>query len=102
MNLKDFPTSTLSQQEQIHLAPFYLAYNRPYPPAVTWRELRSEGFMPIEHETVGLEGILEGIDEQSIEFSYRLDSDGNVVTGSFDRPDWVARRIHQWQRPHLN
>ena len=101
MNLATLDTSTLTEFEQMHLAPFHLAYTRPYPPAVTWRELRSEGFMPIEHETCGLEGILEGMDEWDLSLTFHVDADGNARGGDVDRPDWQTRRIHQWQRAHL-
>ena len=101
MNLAELNTGKFDSATQAKLAPFYLAYTRPYPPAVTWRELRAEGFMPIEHQTCSLDDVMEGLDEQTLEFSYRLDDDGNVISGATDRPDWQTRRIHQWQRAHL-
>ncbi len=46
MDLKNIDLSQLSEQEQMVLYPFYDAYNRKYPPAMTWRDCRAEGLEP--------------------------------------------------------
>ena len=79
----------------MQLAPFWLAYNKPYPPALTWRELRAEGFTPIEHTTCGIQEIEESWDEL---IQYRVDSDGNITTDPGDRASWQDRLINKWSR----
>ena len=96
MNLKNLDISSLSEKEQAQLYPFYHAYNREYPPALTWRELRAEGFTPVEHTTCGISEIEESYDEL---IQYHIDEDGLVkpLTGD-ERASWLDRKINSWTR----
>ena len=97
MDLTDFLIDCLPERYRFQLYPFYQAYNRPYPPALTWRELRAEGFEPVEWTKVGLAEIEESFDEI---VQYTLDDDGNVVPleGTQERAGWLERRINAWTR----
>ena len=101
MNLKDYDTRTLTEVEQCQLAPFYLAYNRPYPPALTWRELRQEGFLPVEYTGCGIDEIEEGMDEIDPLSTFHIDEDGNLTQGNSPRATWQDRLINKWQRAYL-
>ena len=92
MNLADLPITEVTPQ--IH--PFYQAYHRPYPEALTWREYRNLGYEPIERTKVGLAEIEESFDEL---IQYTIDEDGFVVPLQGDeRSDWLSRRINAWSR----
>ena len=96
MNLAAIDINTLSEKEAMQLYPFWFAYNRAYPEAMTWREYRKAGFEPVEKTTVGLEEIEESYDEC---IGYTLDSDGFVVPISGDeRATWQDRLINKWTR----
>ena len=79
MNLKDLDLSTLTEQEQMMLYPFFDAYNRKYPPAMSWRDCRSEGLLPVEYTHCGLTEIQESLDELDTLSSFHLNEDGEVV-----------------------
>ena len=98
MHIADIDMSTKSPEFQMVAAPFVMAYTRPYPPAVTWQELRKDGFTKIEHASCGLADIVSGLDEIDVVGYFHLDKDGNVRGGDVERDDWVTRRIHQWSR----
>ena len=65
---------------------------------MTWRELRAEGFLPIEHTTCGIDEIEETMDEIDITSAFHIDDDGNVVSGVGDRATWLDRKINAWTR----
>ena len=92
MNLADLPASEVTPQH----FPFWNAYNRPYPPALTWRELRAEGFTPKEWTTCGMAEIEESYDEL---VQWRIDEDGcaKPLTGD-ERSTWQDRLINSWTR----
>ena len=96
MNLSTLDISTLTEKEQAQLYPFYHAHTRPHPPALTWRQLRAEGLMPVDHTTCGIAEIEESFDEL---VSWTLDEDGCVVplTGAA-RATWLDRKINAWSR----
>ena len=98
MNLTQLDPTTLTQHEQMQLAPFYHSWNRPYPPAMTWRECVAEGLTRREWTSCGLDEIQEGTDELFVMSSFHLDEDGMVVPGEGDRADWMQRRINAWSR----
>ena len=98
MDLKTVDLSTLSQVEQMQLYPFYDAYNRKYPPAMTWRDCVSEGLTRREWTTCGLTEIEEGMDELFVMSTFHLDDDGMVVPGDGDRATWLDRKINAWTR----
>ena len=41
----------------MQLYELWSVYNRPLPPIRTWREMRDEGFEPVERESVSMEEI---------------------------------------------
>ena len=92
MNLADLPISEVTPQ--IH--PFYQAYHRPYPEALTWREYRAMGYEPIEKTTCGMAEIVESYDEL---IQWTIDEDGLVkpLTGD-ERASWLDRKINAWTR----
>ena len=98
MNLTELNPATLSTQEQMQLAPFYHSWCRPYPPALTWRQLRQEGLEPREWTTCGLTEIEEGMDELFVMSTFHLDDDGMVVPGDGERATWLDRKINAWTR----
>ena len=92
MNIADLPASEVTP---VHF-PFWNAYHRPYPEALTWREYRAMGYDPIERTSVGLEEIEESFDEC---IGYTLDEEGFVVPLNGDeRATWLDRRINSWTR----
>ena len=96
LNFADLDINTLPETQAMQAYPFWQAYHREYPPALTWRQLRQEGLLPIEHETVSLADIEEGFDEL---IQWTLDEDGCVVPLSGEeRRDWVSRKINSWTR----
>ena len=82
----------------VHLAmqayPFWYAYNRPYPEPINFK---ADGYEPIEHQTVGLDDLLEGYDEL---IQYTLDENGNAIPLPADKPrsTWQDRLINKWTR----
>ena len=98
MDLKNINLSELTEQEQMVLYPFYDAYNRKYPPAMTWRDCRAEGLEPKEYTKCGIVEITESLDELDTLSSFHLNDDGEVVPGEAERCSWMSRRINQWSR----
>ena len=95
-DLSTIDISTLSEKEQAQLYPFHHAWSRPYPPALTWRQLRAEGLTPIEHTQCGIDEIEESFDEL---IQWTLDEDGMVVPlKGNDRASWLDRKINAWTR----
>ena len=80
------------------LYPFYDAYNRKYPPAMTWRDCRAEGLEPKEYTGCGLVEIQESMDEIETLSSFHIAEDGTVQPGEGERASWMDRRINQWSR----
>ena len=99
MNVADVDINSLSEKEAMIAYQFWYAYNRPYPPALTWRELRAEGLEPKEWTTCGMAEIEESFDEC---IGYTLDEDGLVVplTGD-ERSSWLDRKINAWTRKDI-
>ena len=97
MDLSTLDISTLSEREQAQLYPFYHAYTRPYPPALSWRQLRADGFTPVDRTKCGIAEIEESFDEIC---GYRIDEEGLVVPISPDdeRATWMDRKINAWSR----
>ena len=96
MDLKTVDLTTLTETEQMQLYPFYHAYHRPYPPAMTWQQMRKDGYEPIDHQKCGLAEIEESFDEL---VSWTLDDDGCVVPlKGQDRASWLDRKINGWTR----
>ena len=98
MDLKTVDLSTLSDVEQMQLYPFFDAYNRKYPPAMSWRDCRSEGLLPVEYTHCGLTEIEESLDELDTLSTFHLNESGEVVAGSGDRADWQERLINKVTR----
>ena len=82
----------------MQLAPFYHSWNRPYPPALTWRQLRAEGLEIREWTSVGLDEIQEGMDEIEMMSTFHINAEGEIEAGEGDRATWMQRRIDQWSR----
>ena len=96
MNVADIDINSLPETLAHQMYPFWQAYNRPYPPALTWRQLRAEGFTPKEWTTCGMAEIEESYDEC---IGYRLDEDGFVTPINGDeRATWKDRLINKWTR----
>ena len=98
MDLKNIDLSTLTEVEQMQLYPFFDAYNRKYPPAMTWRDCRAEGLEPKEYTKCGLIEIQESMDELETLSSFHIAEDGTVQPGEGERASWMDRRINQWSR----
>ena len=98
MDLKTVDLSTLSEVEQMQLYPFFDAYNRKYPPAMTWRDCVAEGLTKREWTTCGMDEIQESMDEIEVMSTFHLDDDGMVVPGDGDRATWLDRKINAWTR----
>ena len=98
MDLKDIDLSTLSEREIIQLHAFHQAYNRPYPPSMTWRDCRAEGLEPKEYTHCGLVEIQESMDELEVLSSFHLSEDGTVMAGESPRASWMDRKINAWSR----
>ena len=99
MNVADVDINSLSEKEAMIAYQFWYAYNRPYPPALTWRELRAEGLEPKEWTTCGMAEIEESFDEL---VQWTLDEDGCVkpLTGD-ERSSWLDRKINAWTRKDI-
>ena len=96
MNLADIDINSLPERERHQMYPFWQAYHRPYPKSRTWRELRAEGYEPIDRTSVGLEEIEETFDEIA---QWTIDEDGFVTPLKGDeRASWLDRRINSWTR----
>ena len=98
MDLKTVDLTTLTTQEQMQLYPFFDAYNRKYPPAMTWRDCVNEGLTRREWTTVGLDEIQESLDELDMLSTFHVDESGMVVPGVGDRATWLDRKINAWTR----
>ena len=98
MDLKNIDLSELSLVEQMKLYEFYDAYNRPYPPSMTWRDCRAEGLEPKEYTHCGLVEIQESMDELDALSSFHLSEDGTVMAGESPRASWMDRKINAWSR----
>ena len=98
MDLKTVDLSTLSEVEQMQLYPFYDAYNRKYPPAMTWRDCRAEGLLPVEYTHCGMTEIEESLDELDTLSTFHINADGDIQSGSGERADWQDRLINKWAR----
>ena len=98
MNLKDLDLSQLSEQEQMQLYPFWYAYHRPSPPAMTWRDCVKEGLEKKEYTKCGIVEITESLDELDTLSSFHLNDDGEVVPGEVERCSWQDRLINKWTR----
>ena len=70
MDLKNIDLSTLTEREMIQLQAFHQAYNRPYPPAMTWRDCRAEGLEPKEYTGCGLVEIQEIYGSAALPYAY--------------------------------
>ena len=100
-NIADIPNiDSLPEKLAMQLHPFWIAYHRPYPPAVTWRQMKAEGYEPIEHTTCGISEIEESFDEL---IQWTLDDDGFVVPidGNPERATWQDRLINKWTRKKI-
>ena len=96
MNIADVDINALSEKEAMIAYDFWYAYNRPYPPAMSWREYRAEGYEPVEYTHCGIAEIEESFDEI---VQYTLDEDGFVVPLKGDeRASWLDRKINSWTR----
>ena len=82
----------------IQLYDIHQAYNRPHPPAMTWRQCREAGLTPKDYTGCGMIEILESLDEIDTLSSFHLNDDGEVVPGECERASWLDRRINQWSR----
>ena len=99
MNLSELNTAQLTEREQMMLYPFYDAYNRKYPPAMTWRDCRKEGLTPKEYQSCGLDDIESSLDELDALASYTIDEDGFVVAKEeSNTTSWQDRLINKWSR----
>ena len=98
MDLKNIDLSELSLVEQMKLYEFYDAYNRPYPPAMTWRDCVKEGLEKKEYTKCGIVEIQESMDELDTLSSFHIAEDGTVQSGEGERCSWIERRINQWSR----
>jgi hypothetical protein len=98
MDLKNIDLSELSLVEQMKLYEFYDAYNRPYPPAMTWRDCVKEGLEKKEYTHCGLVEIQESMDELEVLSSFHLSEDGTVMAGESPRASWMDRKINAWSR----
>ena len=99
MNLSELDTAQLTEREQMQLYPFYDAYNRKYPPAMTWRDCRKEGLTPKEYQSCGLDDIESSLDELDVLASYTIDENGLVVAKvESNAITWQDRMINKWKR----
>jgi hypothetical protein len=99
MNLSELNTATLTEREQMQLYSFYDAYNRKYPPAMTWRDCKAEGLTRKEYQSCGLDDIESSLDELDVLASYTIDEDGCVVAKvESNTTTWQDRLINKWKR----
>ena len=99
MNLSELNTAQLTEREQMMLYPFYDAYNREYPPAMTWQQCRKEGLTPKEYQSCGIDDIESSLDEIDVLASYTIDEDGCVVARQeTNGTTWKDRMINKWTR----
>ena len=99
MDLTTLDTETLTEREHIMLQPFYQAYSRQRPPAMTWRDCRKEGLTPKEYQSCGLDEIESSLDEIDALASYIIDEDGCVVAREEGNSiTWKDRMINKWNR----
>ena len=101
MDLKNVDINSLSEKEAMILYDFWNAYNREYPPALTWRQLRDEGFTPKEYTHCGITEIEESLDELDTLSSFHINDEGVVCPGESDRESWIDRRINKWSRTKI-
>jgi len=90
--------SQLSEREMMQLQAFHQAYNRPYPPMMTWRDCVAEGLEKKEYTGCGLVEIEESLDELDTLSSFHLNDEGEVVPGEGERCSWQDRLINKWSR----
>ena len=99
LNIADVNINDLPERLAHQVYPFWQAYHRPYPPALTWRQLRAEGLEPKEWTTCGIAEIEESFDEI---VQYTLDDDGCITALKGDeRASWLERRINAWSRKDI-
>jgi hypothetical protein len=88
----------LTEEEMIQLYDIHQAYNRPHPPAMSWRECREAGLEPRDFARCGMVEIQESLDEIDVMSSFHLSEEGTVMSGEAPRASWVERRINRWSR----
>ena len=88
----------LTEKEMIQLRNIHQAYNRPYPPDMTWRDCREAGLDRRDFARCGLVEIQETMDEIDVMSSFHLSEDGTVMAGEGERASWQTRLINQWAR----
>ena len=88
----------VTEEEMIQLYDIHQAYNRPHPPAMSWRECKAMGLERKDFAGCGMIEIIESLDEIDTLSSFHLNDDGEVVPGEGERASWLDRRINQWSR----
>ena len=94
----DLNKLNVTKEEMIQLYDIHQAYNRPHPPAVSWRDCVRAGLEPREFVRCGLVEIQETMDEIEVMSSFHLSEDGTVMAGEGERASWQTRLINKWSR----